>query len=188
MKSLSCRRKATSSRGQYFRSPVLRSRPSQKWVSDIRFIETVQDWRYLAVVLDFYSREIVGWAMSAKIDGQWVLDALEMAIEHREPETGLSVHSDQGSQYTSSQYRKQLAVNGMTCSMSRKGERHDNAVAESFFHSFKGEPIYDSKFRTRDDARPAIFKYIELFYNRKRRHSYLNYKAPLEYENMMAAA
>jgi len=162
--------------------------PNRKWVSDITFIETTQGWLYLAIVLDLYSRAIVGWSMSNKIDGQLVRDALAMAIEHRTPEPGLLVHSDQGSQYTAASYRNELAANGMTCSMSRKGECHDNAVAESFFHSLKGELVYGARFKSRDDARHAIFKYIELFYNRKRRHSYLNYKAPLEYENMMAAA
>jgi len=162
--------------------------PNRKWVSDITFIETTQGWLYLAIVLDLYSRAIVGWSMSSKIDGQLVRDALAMAIEHRAPGPGLLVHSDQGSQYTAASYRNELAVHGMTCSMSRKGECHDNAVAESFFHSLKGELVYDTKFKSRDDARHAIFKYIELFYNRKRRHSYLNFKAPLEYENMMAAA
>jgi putative transposase len=162
--------------------------PNRKWVSDITFIETGQGWLYLAMVLDLYSRAIVGWSMSGTIDGQLVRDALAMAIEHRAPEPGLLVHSDQGSQYTAASCREQLATHGLRCSMSRKGECHDNAVAESLFHSLKSELVYGTKFRTRDDARHAIFKYIELFYNRKRRHSYLGYKAPLEYENIMAAA
>ena len=162
--------------------------PNRKWVSDITFIETSQGWLYLAIVLDLYSRAIVGWSMSNKIDGQLVLDALSMAIAHRTPKPGLLMHSDQGSQYTAASYRSELAANGMTCSMSRKGECHDNAVAESFFHSLKGELVYGARFKSRDEARHAIFKYIELFYNRKRRHSHLNYKAPFEYESMKAAA
>jgi putative transposase len=162
--------------------------PNKKWVSDITFIETVQGWLYLAIVLDLYSRAIVGWSMSSKIDGQLVLDALTMAINQRAPEEDLLAHSDQGSQYTAKVYRDELAAHGITCSMSRKGECHDNAVAESFFHSLKSELVYGARFKTRDEARHAIFKYIELFYNRKRLHSYLDYKAPLEYENMMAAA
>jgi putative transposase len=162
--------------------------PNKKWVSDITFIETVQGWLYLAIVLDLYSRAIVGWSMSSKIDGQLVLDALTMAINQRAPEEDLLAHSDQGSQYTAKVYRDELAAHGITCSMSRKGECHDNAVAESFFHSLKTELVYGARFKTRDEARHAIFKYIELFYNRKRLHSYLDYKAPLEYENMMAAA
>ncbi len=162
--------------------------PNEKWVSDITFIETRQGWLYLAIILDLYSRAIVGWSMSSKIDGQLVRDALSMAVSHRAPEKGLLLHSDQGSQYTAASYRRDLADHGMTCSMSRKGECHDNAVAESFFHSLKNELVHDADFKSRDEARHAIFKYIELFYNRRRRHSYLNYKAPLEYENIKAAA
>jgi len=143
---------------------------------------------YLAVVMDLYSRAIVGWSMSEKINGQLVQDALNMASTQRSPEHGLLVHSDQGSQYTASSYRNMLNELGMICSMSRKGECHDNAVAESFFHSLKVELIYHNQFKTRIEARQAIFKYIELFYNRKRRHSYLNYQAPLEYEKIMNAA
>lgn len=161
---------------------------NKKWVSDITFIETRQGWLYLAIILDLYSRAIVGWSMSSKIDGQLVRDALSMAVSHRVPAKGLLLHSDQGSQYTAASYRRDLADHGMTCSMSRKGECHDNAVAESFFHSLKNELVHDADFKSRDEARHAIFKYIELFYNRRRRHSYLNYKAPLEYENIKAAA
>ena len=162
--------------------------PNEKWVSDITFIETRQGWLYLAVVLDLYSRAIVGWSMSNKINGQLVLDALNMATAQRSPQRGVMVHSDQGSQYTAALYTDTLKELGMTCSMSRKGECHDNAVAESFFHSLKVELVYGQKFKTRNEARQAIFKYIELFYNRKRRHSYLNYQAPLEYEKIMNAA
>ena len=164
------------------------TKPNKKWVQDITFIETRQGWLYLAVVLDLYSRAIIGWSMSEKINGQLVLDALNMAIKQRVPNESVLVHSDQGSQYTAFKYRETLKNNGMVCSMSRKGECHDNAVAESFFHTLKEECVYDENFTTRNEARQSIFKYIEFFYNRKRRHSYLNYKAPFVFENMKAVA
>lgn len=164
------------------------NKPNKKWVQDITFIETRQGWLYLAIVLDLYSRAIVGWSMSDKINGKLVLDALNMAIAQRCPNGKVLVHSDQGSQYTAFKYRDTLKNNGMVCSMSRKGECHDNAVAESFFHTLKEELVYDEDFATREEARQSIFKYIEFFYNRKRRHSYINYKAPFEFENMKAVA
>ena len=162
--------------------------PNKKWVQDITFIETRQGWLYLAIVLDLYSRAIIGWSMSERINGQLVLNALEMAITQREPKEAVLVHSDQGSQYTALKYRSKLEEHGMICSMSRKGECHDNAVAESFFHTLKEELVYDEDFVTRVEAKQAIFKYIEFFYNRKRRHSYLGYKAPFVYEDMKAVA
>jgi putative transposase len=162
--------------------------PNEKWVSDITFIPTRQGWLYLAIVLDLYSRAIVGWSMSSRINGQLVHDALDMAIAQREPAEGLLVHSDQGSQYTALSYRQKLVEHGMRCSMSRKGECHDNAVAESFFHTLKEELVYDADYRTRSEARQAIFKYIELFYNRQRRHSTIGYKAPMEYEKLARVA
>ncbi|MET0069278.1 MAG: IS3 family transposase [Candidatus Thiodiazotropha sp.] len=163
-------------------------RPNQKWVSDITFIETNQGWLYLAIVLDLFSRAIIGWSMSDRPSSQLVLDAVSMAYQSRQEPSGTIVHSDQGSQYTAANYRAKLAHQNMICSMSRKGKCHDNAVAESFFHTLKNELVFDARYRTRSEARQAIFKYIELFYNRKRRHSYLNYKAPLEYERINAAA
>lgn len=162
--------------------------PNQKWVSDITFIETNQGWLYLAIVLDLFSRAIVGWSMSDRPSSQLVLDAVSMAYQSRREPRGTLVHSDQGSQYTAAIYREKLAEQNMICSMSRKGECHDNAVAESFFHTLKNELVHETRFKTRAEARQAIFKYIELFYNRKRRHSYLNYKAPLEYEKINAVA
>lgn len=161
--------------------------PNQKWVSDITFIETRQGWLYLAIVLDLYSRAIVGWSMRHRLTADIVRDALHMAVQHRGSAKGALVHSDQGSQYTSKEYRQDLAAFGMIPSMSRKGECHDNAVAESFFHTMKDELTGGGMFRTRSDARQAIFRYIELFYNRKRRHSYLGYQAPMAYERMNAA-
>lgn len=118
-------------------------KPNQKWVSDITFIETKQGWLYLAIVLDLYSRAIVGWSMSDKINGQLVRDAIQMAIEQRGITSSVLVHSDQGSQYTAASYQALLKNHGLTCSMSRKGECHDNAVAESFFHTLKNELVND---------------------------------------------
>ena len=162
--------------------------PNEKWVSDITFIETRQGWLYLAIVLDIYSRAIVGWSMSNKIDGELVHNALNMAIEQRDVTSPVLVHSDQGSQYTASSYREKLDTHGLVCSMSRKGECHDNAVAESFFHTLKNELVHDKLYDTRAEAKQSIFQYIELFYNRKRRHSSVGYKAPFEYEMMTTAA
>lgn len=161
--------------------------PNQKWVSDITFIETRQGWLYLAIVLDLYSRAIVGWSMQYRLTADLVRDALNMAVQHRDEVRGTLVHSDQGSQYTAAVYREDLARHGMIPSMSRKGECHDNAVAESFFHTLKDELTGGGLFKTREEAKQAIFRYIELFYNRKRRHSYLGYQAPLAYETMNAA-
>jgi transposase InsO family protein len=161
--------------------------PNIKWASDITFIPTREGYLYLAIVLDLYSRAIVGWAMSHRINGQLVLDALDMAIEHRGRPEGVLVHSDQGSQYTAEAYRDKLRVHDMVCSMSRKGECHDNAVAESFFHTLKEELVYEQNYATRQQARQSIFKYIELYYNRQRLHSYLGYEAPFIYERMQSA-
>ena len=162
--------------------------PNRKWVSDITFIHTRQGNLYLAMVLDLYSRAIVGWSMSSRIDGQLVLDALSMAIEQRGMPSDVLVHSDQGSQYTAGRYQQMLIENNLQCSMSRKGNCHDNAVAESFFHTLKEELVTDADYKTRNEAKQSIFKYIELFYNRKRRHSTINYQAPLVYEKMREVA
>lgn len=161
--------------------------PNRKWVSDITFIPTREGYLYLATVLDIYSRAIVGWAMSHRINGELVLSALDMAIEQRGSPSGVLVHSDQGSQYTAVAYREKLQSHEMICSMSRKGECHDNAVAESFFHTLKEELVYDANFATRKEAKQSIFKYIELYYNRQRLHSFLGYEAPLKYERMNVA-
>ena len=161
--------------------------PDCKWVSDITFIPTREGFLYLAIVLDIFSRAIVGWAMSHRINGDLVLDALDMAIERRRPPKGVMVHSDQGSQYTAEVYREKLNENDMVCSMSRKGECHDNAVAESFFHTLKEELVNDESYMTRQQAKQSIFKYIELYYNRQRLHSYLGYEAPMTYERIHTA-
>ena len=162
--------------------------PDRSWVTDTTFIVTRQGWLYLAVVIDLYSRKIVGWAMSARNNRQLVCDALAMAIRHRQPKAGLMHHSDQGNTYTSTQYRELLSRHGMIASMSRKGNCHDNAVAESFFGNLKNEMTYHRDFMTRQEAKSAIFDYIELFYNRNRLHQTLNYKSPVEYEIMQAVA
>lgn len=163
------------------------SAPNQKWVSDITFIETRQGWLYLAVVLDLYSRAVVGWSMRQRLTAHIVRDALDMAVQQRSGVRGALVHSDQGAQYLAAIYRQDLARYGLVASMSRKGECHDNAVAESFFHTLKEELTHDGIFETREEAKQALFRYIELFYNRKRRHSYLGYEPPLAYEMMNAA-
>jgi len=158
------------------------------WVTDTTFIPTRQGWLFLAIVLDLYSRQIVGWAMSKCNNRQLVCDALNMAIAHRQPEPGLLHHSDRGNTYTSAQYRALLEEHGMIVSMSRVGNCHDNAVAESFFANLKNELTYHLDFKSRQEARSAIFDYIELFYNRKRPHQTLNFQTPVEYETMQAVA
>jgi len=161
--------------------------PNIKWVSDITFIETREGFLYLAVILDLYSRAIVGWSMSKNIDEKLVQDALNMAVERREIQSGMLLHSDQGSQYKALGYQQRLTDLDIKCSMSRKGECHDNAVAESFFHTLKTELIEEAVYPSRSAARQSIFRYIEVFYNRRRRHSTLDYLAPLEFEMMNAA-
>ncbi len=163
-------------------------RPDRTWVTDTTFIPTRQGWLYLATVIDLYARKVVGWAMNNSNNRQLVCDALNMAIAHRQPKPGLLHHSDQGITYTSSQYRELLNQHQMISSMSRKGNCLDNAVAESFFANLKNELTYHRDFKTRDEARSAIFDYIELFYNRKRLHQTLDYTSPDAYERMQAVA
>ena len=156
--------------------------PNQSWSSDITYVATDEGWLYLAAVEDLYSRRIVGWSMSSRIDSRLVVDALEMALAGGRPGAGLVVHSDRGSQYASEHYQGLLARHGITCSMSRRGNCWDNAPMESFFASLKKELIRGEIFATREEARASIFEYIEVFYNRTRRHSSLGYKSPAEYE------
>jgi len=160
--------------------------PNQVWVGDITFIPTDEGWLYLAVVLDLYSRKVIGWSMSAWIKSNLVRQALQAAIEQRETHAGLLFHSDQGIQYASEAFQADLADYGMICSMSRKGNCYDNAVAESFFNSLKQEWLHHRRFRTRDEAQSSVFEYIEGFYNRHRLHSTLGYKSPEEYEMLLA--
>ena len=137
----------------------------------------------MAVLIDLHSRAIVGWAMSNRINTELVKAALEMAIERRRPSTGLLVHSDRGSQYASNLYQKTLRKHGFVCSMSRKGDCWDNAPSESFFASIKKEMIFQRSFKVREEAQGAIFEYIEIFYNRVRRHSTIGYMSPFQYES-----
>jgi transposase InsO family protein len=156
------------------------------WVCDTTFIATRQGWLYLAVILDLFSRQVIGWAMSNSNNAQLVQDALTMAIWRRGEVDNIIVHSDQGSTYASGDYQQLLIENNLRCSMSRKGECLDNAVAESFFGTLKNELIYHEDYKTKSEARQSIFEYIEVFYNRKRRHAFLNYMTPVEYEERYA--
>ena len=158
--------------------------PNKAWVSDITYIWTAQGWLYLAIVIDLYSRQVVGWAVSERISRQLVINALQMAIGKRRPNPGLIFHSDRGSQYCSAEFQKLLKGHQMICSMSRKGDCWDNAVAESFFASLKTERAFYRKYQTRDEAKQDIVNYIEMFYNSKRLHSYLGYLSPRDFENL----
>jgi putative transposase len=155
---------------------------NQAWVADITYIPTREGWLYLAAVEDLYSRQIVGWSMSERITSRLVVDALKMAIARRLPGEGLLTHSDRGSQYASDHYQRLLERRDITCSMSRRGNCWDNAPMESFFASLKKELIHDEDYQNRAEARASVFEYIEVFYNRVRRHSALGYLAPVEYE------
>lgn len=158
--------------------------PDRAWVADITYIWTRQGWLYLAVILDLFSRRVVGWSMAEHMRTELVLDALSAALGSRLPSAaGLVFHSDRGSQYASGDYQKALDANGITCSMSRRGNCWDNAVAESFFSTLKTELVHNVIFLTRDSARDAIAEWIEIFYNGKRRHSSLGYATPLEAEH-----
>jgi putative transposase len=156
--------------------------PNRKWIADFTYIWTAEGWLYVAAVLDLFSRRIVGWSMSASMTAQLVTDALIMAIWRRGKPHSLLHHSDQGSQYTSEQFQRLLADNGVICSMSRSGNVWDNAAMESFFSSLKTERTARKTYRTRDAARADVFDYIERFYNPKRRHSTLGYLSPVEFE------
>jgi transposase InsO family protein len=151
-------------------------------VTDITYVWTDEGWLYLAAILDLFSRRVVGLAMSERIDRALVIEALRVAVGRRVPDAGLLHHSDRGSQYASGDYQKALDELGVVCSMSRKGNCWDNAVAESFFATLKTECIYARRFATRAEAREAIFHFIEVFYNGKRRHSTLGYVSPMEFE------
>jgi putative transposase len=157
-------------------------RPNEVWTADITYIPTREGWLYLAAVEDLYSRQIVGWSMGERIDSRLVVDALEMAVARRLPGAGLVAHSDRGSQYASEHYQRLLAGHGITCSMSRRANCWDNAPMESFFATLKKELVHDEDYATRDEARASLFEYIEVFYNRVRRHSALGYRSPVEYE------
>ena len=157
-------------------------KPDTRWTADITYIWTGQGWLYLAVILDLFSRRIVGWAMRQTLDRSLVSRRLDMAIAGRNPDPDLLCHSDRGSQYASGDYQKRLEEAGIVCSMSRRGNCWDNAPTESFFASLKKELVYRTRFETREQARSAIFAWIEVWYNRKRRHSTLGYLSPEAFE------
>lgn len=156
--------------------------PNQRWVADLTYISTHQGWLYLAVVMDLYSRLIVGWSMNRWMSRHLVIDALTMALGARTPRGDLIHHSDRGAQYTSDDFRDQLDQHGIQCSMSARGNCYDNAVVESFFGLMKRERINRVRYLTRDEAKADVFDYIECFYNRKRRHGYLGNISPMEFE------
>ena len=162
-------------------------RPNAVWVGDVTFVPTRSGWLYLAVLLDLHSRKIVGWSMSDKNNQALVLDALTMAIERRRPPPELIHHTDRGQLYAAHQYREMLNQHKMIPSMSRKKDCWDNAVAESFFNNLKNELTYYQRYQTREEAKAAIFDYIEIFYNRKRIHQTLDYQSPSDFERMNAA-
>ncbi len=157
-------------------------RPNAVWLSDITYVWTSEGWLYLAGVIDVYSRMLVGWSMSHRITAELTLSALRQAISRRDVQPDLIHHSDRGGQYAATEYQKLLTDTAMICSMSRKGDCWDNAPMESFFATLKAELIYREQFKTRQEAKAKIFEYIEVFYNRQRRHSTLGYKNPVDFE------
>jgi len=158
---------------------------NEVYVGDITYIRTQQGWLYLAVVIDLYSRKVVGWSMDDNIETPLVNNALQMALHSRKPPPKLIWHTDRGSQYASDSHRKLLSEHNILQSMSRKGDCWDNAVSESFFHSLKTELVHHERFKTRAEANQAIFEYIEVFYNRQRLHSTNDYMSPVNYELKM---
>lgn len=157
--------------------------PNQRWVADFTYIWTDEGWLYFAVVMDLFSRRIVGWSMSSEMTAQLVTDALVMALWRRGKPQELLHHSDQGSQYTSEQFQRLLVEQGITCSMSRQGDVWDNAAMESFFSSLKTERVSGKVYSTRNQARADVFDYVERFYNARRRHSTIGFVSPVEFEN-----
>lgn len=159
--------------------------PNQVWTADITYIPTDEGWLYLAVEMDLYSRRIVGWSMADHLRAELPLAALKMAVARRRPQKGLVHHSDRGVQYACDDFQKALGEQEMLCSMSRKGNCYDNAVTESFFGSLKQELVHRGRFVTREEAKAALFHYIELFYNRNRQHSTLGYRSPEAFEALL---
>jgi putative transposase len=158
------------------------------WLADITYISTIEGWLYLAAIMDLGCRRIKGWSMSNRLTKELALDALKMAICNNPNSSGVIHHSDRGSQYASADYQKLLKSNGLISSMSRKGNCWDNAPMESFFHTLKTEWVYSFKYNTRQEAKASLFEYIEIFYNRQRRHSALHYMNPCQYELYRMAA
>ena len=159
-------------------------KPNKVWLSDITYISTKEGWLYLAAILDLYSRRVIGWKLDKELHSDLVIKALKRALDERSIEEGVMFHSDQGFQYASDRFRKVLEHNGMIQSMCRKGNCYDNAVVESFFHTLKTEHVNFENYETRLEAQLSIFDYIEIFYNRKRLHSSIDYKSPVEYEEL----
>ena len=159
------------------------SRPNRVWASDITYIKTAEGHLYLAVVIDLYSRQVVGWSMSSRLNPELVVKALNQAVGRRDLQAGLLHHSDRDSLYSCNAYQWALSEYRMVCSMSRKGNCYDNACVESFFSSLKNEFVHFEKFRSRDEAQLKIFAWIEIFYNRIRKHSTLGYMSPVDFEN-----
>jgi transposase InsO family protein len=163
-------------------------KPNTVWLSDITYIPTLEGWLYLVVIIDLFSRQVVGWGMSDRLTSGFVVKALYQAIGRRHPGSGCIFHSDRGIQYASADFRDVLKAYGFIQSMSRKGNCYDNAVSESFFHTLKTEHVYEYRYETRAEARLSIFEYIEMFYNRQRRHSSLGYRSPVSFELEAMAA
>lgn len=157
--------------------------PNQVWVTDITYIRTHEGWLYLAVVLDLFSRQVIGWSMRSRINAELAINALLMAVWRRNPKAPVIVHSDQGCQYSSHDWQTFLKAHRLVASMSRRGNCYDNAVAESFFQLLKRERIRRRTYLDREEARRDVFNYIEMFYNPKRRHGYANDVSPVEFEN-----
>jgi len=159
---------------------------NRKWVTDVTYIPTHEGWLYLAVVIDLFSRRVVGWSMDSQLEKNLTIQALTMALQDRRPASGLVHHSDRGSHYANHYYRLALEANQILSSMSRRGNCWDNAVAESFFKTLKVERVYHRKYRTREEARADLFEYIEVFYNRKRLHSANGFVSPVDFEERKA--
>ncbi len=159
-------------------------KPNQVWASDLTYVWTKEGWLFLAVIVDLYSRQVVGWSLDKTMTRELVCSALRQAYFRRQPGTGLVFHSDRGSQYCSREFRRLLTQYRMLQSQSRRANCWDNACVESFFHTLKTEMIYHEDFQTRDEARRAIFEWVEAFYNRQRLHSTLGYKSPVDLERM----
>ncbi len=162
--------------------------PNRVWAGDLTYIWTREGWPYLAVLLDLYSRRVVGWAMGQRLTAELAEQALLMAVLNRTPRAGLMHYSDRGSQYAATSYQQRLAKYGLIPSMSRKGNCWDNACVESFFGTLKRELVYHRRYATRDEATQEIFKYLEVFYNRQRRHSTLGYQSSAEFEARASVA
>jgi len=183
-KATTKRNKAHAAAPNLLKRDFTADRPNHKWLSDITYIPTEEGWLYLALILDLYSRRIVGWAMLARMTSALTLAALQMAIHRRRPGSGLIHHSDQGSQYTDQVYQTLLKDRGIQVSMNGVGTWYDNAPMESFIGTLKSELVHHRSYRTREEAKPDLFFYIEAFYNRRRRHSSLDYLSPEAYEQL----